>query len=136
MEFAGVVLNTNFHPGSGDIGSLPTGHGFSAQIHWPTLGIRNGESGVVRSRNQGHRRWAEKHRLGLHLSKEANRRGIIVEHAMTCGSLGTEFYLISQDQRLADRVFRVECEKLLHEGARNQTTYWNMNTQRGYRTVN
>ena len=136
MEFRGIKLNVDFRPGNGDVNALPTGHGIYAQIHWPTQSIRIGESKAVRSRNRGHIRWAEKHKSGTHSPNEANRNGIIVDHAKLYGFDGSECYLISDDARLADREFRVECEKFLHDWARTQNIYRNLNTQRGYRTVN
>jgi len=136
MEFNGIKLNLDFQPGHGDVNNMPTGYGIYAEIHWPTRSIRVGESTAVRARNRGHIRWANKHRDGTHPPKEASRRGPIVELVKHWGSEGLEYYLISNDPRLADRVLRVECEKFLHEWARNQDTYCNLNTQRGYRTVN
>lgn len=137
MEFKGIRLNLNFVPGHGDVNNMPTGHGIYAEVHWPTQSIRIGETGKsVRARNRGHMRWADKHRQGTHTPAEAKRQGPIVELAKQWGSEGLEYYLISNDPRLADRELRVECEKFLHDWARSQETYNNINRQRGYRTVN
>lgn len=115
---------------------MPKGHGIYAEVHWPTMSLRIGESQAVRARNMGHIRWADKHKAGTHNEKETLRRGIIVDLVKEWGSFGLEHYLISDHPLLADRVLRVECEKFLHQWARNQTTYVNLNTQRGYRVVN
>lgn len=136
MEFQGIELNLDFRPGEGSVANMPTGHGIYAEIHWPTRSIRIGESKAVRARNRSHIRWADKHRNGTHPPKEANRRGPIVDLVKQWGSEGLEYYLISNDPRLEDRELRVECEKFLHEWSRQQDTYRNLNTQRGYRTVN
>ena len=136
MEFQGIKLNLDFRPGFGDVRKMPTGHGIYAEIHWPTRNIRIGESQAVRARNLSHISWANKHRQGRHGPKEAQRRGLIVELVKIWGSDGLEYYLISNHPRLADRELRVECEKFLHEWARMQTEYLNLNTQRGYRTSN
>lgn len=136
MDYRGVKLNMNFQPGHGDVNNMPTGHGIYAEIHWPTRNIRIGEAGKVRARNRAHMRWADKHRAGTHKPDQAKRQGPIVDLARRWGSEGLEYYLISNDPRLTDRVLRVECEKFLHEWARNQGTYNNINRQRGYRTVN
>lgn len=69
-------------------------------------------------------------------TKEAKRNGPIVDLVREWGSEGLEYYLISNDPRLENRVLRVECEKHLHKWAQNQDTYNNINRQRGYRTVN
>ena len=136
MDYQGILLNLEFRQGFGDLRSLPTGHGIYAQVHWPTRSLRIGESQSVRKHNQAHIRWADKHRAGMHSAGEAARRGIIVELVKVWGSEGLEHYLISDDPRLIDRVLRVDCEKFLHDWARAQDQYVNINTQRGYRTVN
>lgn len=136
LEFRGIRLNLLWVPGQGDVSRMPTGHGIYAEVHWPTRSLRIGESQAVRARNLSHIRWANKHFEGTHSPKEAQRRGQIVELVKAWGSKGLEHYLISSDPRLADRELRVECEKFLHEWARQQTEYVNLNTQRGYRTVN
>lgn len=136
LDFEGIRLSLAFRPGEGDVQRMPTGHGIYAEVHWPTRSIRIGESASVRARNLAHMRWADKHRAGTHGPKDANRQGAIVELAKAWGSGGLEYYLVSNHPRLADRVLRVECEKFLHEWARTQKDFVNMNTQRGYRTVN
>jgi hypothetical protein len=136
LEFQGIKLNLDFHPGFGDVRNMPTGHGIYAEIHWPTRSIRIGESKAVQSRNKSHIRWANKHLEGTHGTKEAQRRGEIVELVKNWGSSGLEYYLISNHPKLADRELRVECEKFLHEWARVQINFRNLNAQRGYRTVN
>jgi hypothetical protein len=115
---------------------MPTGHGIYSEVHWPTRSLRIGESAKVRARNLSHMRWASKHRAGTHSEKERMRCGPIVDLAREWGSEGLEYYVISADPRLADRVLRVDCEKFLHEWARQQSDYVNLNNQRGYRTVN
>lgn len=136
MYFQAIRLNLEFSQGSGNVYEMPVGIGIYAEIHWPTRNIRIGESQNVRKRNLAHIRWADKHRLGLHTPREALRRGRIVDLVKQWGSEGLEHYLISNDPRLADRVLRVECEKFLHEWAKTQGDYVDLNTQKGYRTVN
>ena len=136
LEYHGIVLNLDFRPGAGDNDRITIGHGIYAEVHWPTLSLRIGESQNVRARNRQHIAWANKHRDGTHSQKEATRRGVIVELVKEWGSEGLEHFLISNDPRLADRELRVECEKFLHAWARTQTQYRNLNTQRGYRIVN
>lgn len=134
MLYQGINFNLDFKKGQGD--NIPNTAGIYAEVHWPTLNLRIGESKKMRARNQGHIRWADKHKAGTHSEKEAKRQGRIVELVKIWGSDGLEHFLISADPRLADRVLRVECEKHLHEWARTQTIYKNLNTQRGYRTTN
>lgn len=136
LEFDGIPLILDFVRGHGDVRLLPNGPGIYAQVHWPALSLRIGESGHVRSHNLAHIRWAEKHRAGTHAPHLANRRGNIVDLVRIWGAKGLEHYLVSDHPRLADRVLRVECEKYLHGWARGQTIYVNINTQRGYRTFN
>ena len=136
MEWRGIVLNLDFEKDLGHLDKMPTGHGIYAEVHWPTMSLRIGESQAVRARNLRHIRWADKHKAKSHNEKETARRGVIVDLVKQWGSFGLEHYLISNDPRLSDRVLRVECEKFLHEWARTQTTYVNINTQRGYRVVN
>jgi len=129
-----IEFNLDFKKGCG--GEMPRGPGIYAEIHWPTMSLRIGESKNVHARNRGHINWANKHRAGTHNEKETNRQGIIVDLVKEWGSEGLEHFLISGDPRLADRELRVECEKELHEWARRQTTFRDINTQRGYRTTN
>ena len=136
LSFQGIKLNLEFRPGQGTVDAMPTGHGIYAEVHWPTKSLRIGESKAVRARNRAHMRWAQKHRDGSHTPKEAQRQGPIVELAKAWGAEGLEYYLISDDPRLADRELRVACEKHLHEWARKQTRFRDLNGQRGYRTVN
>lgn len=82
-------------------------------------------------------RWADKHRNYTHNEKEAARQGVIVELAKQWGSQGLEYYVITDDPKVrGDRELRVDCEKRLHEWARGQKAFRNINTQRGYRTRN
>ncbi|WP_170399034.1 hypothetical protein [Ruegeria arenilitoris] len=134
MIYRGIKFNLSFERGCG--GEMPAGPGIYAEVHWPTMNIRIGESKNVRSRNRGHIRWADKHKAGTHKPEEANRKGPIVDLVKEWGSEGLEHFLISGDPRLSDRELRVECEKQLHEWARTQTIFVNMNRQRSYRTVN
>ena len=136
MDYLGIHLNLEFRQGFGDVRKMPVGHGIYAEVHWPTRNLRIGESQGVRARNLAHIRWADKHREGTHTVKESSRRGRIVDLVRVWGSEGLEYYLISADPRLADRMLRVECEKFLHEWARTQSEFIDLNTQRGYRTVN
>jgi hypothetical protein len=136
LEYQGIVLNLDFRPGAGDNDRITTGHGIYAEVHWPTRSLRIGESQNVRARNRQHNAWANKHRAGTHSPKETSRRGAIVDLVKQWGSEGLEHYLISNDARLADRELRVACEMFLHAWSREQTEFRNLNTQRGYRTVN
>ena len=132
--YEGIELNLDFKKGDG--GDVPNIPGIYAEIHWPTRSLRIGESKNMRSRNLQHINWANKHRAGTHNEKETNRRGIIVELVKKWGSEGLEHFVISGDSRLADRELRVACEIRLHEWARNQKLYEDINRQSGYRTTN
>jgi hypothetical protein len=136
MTYKDVYFNLVFKQGEGDVANMPTHGGIYAEIHWPTLSIRIGETGnSMRGRNRAHMRWADKHRNGSHNEKEKARQGIIVDLAKEWGSEGLEYYVICDDPRvLKDRELRVECEKRLHLWACEQTEFRNFNTQRGYRT--
>lgn len=138
MVFRGIHFNLSFIKGEGDVAKMPTHGGIYAEVHWPTRSIRIGESGgSMRGRNRSHMRWADKHRNGTHNEKETFRRGVIVDLVKEWGSEGLEYYVITDDPRVRDdRELRVECEKHLHEWARQQTDFVNINTQRGYRTRN
>lgn len=138
MIYKGVQFNLTFVEGNGDVAHMPTHGGIYAEIHWPTRSIRIGETGnSMRGRNRSHMRWADKHRNGAHNEKEAARQGVIVDLVKEWGSEGLEYFVITDDPRVReDRELRVDCEKHLHEWAREQTEFRNVNTQRGYRTRN
>ncbi|MEE2526413.1 hypothetical protein V0U79_08545 [Hyphobacterium sp. HN65] len=67
LEFNGISLDLSLIQGRG--GAIPNAPGIYAEIHWPTMTIRIGESKNIRSRNLGHIRWADKHRAGTHNEK-------------------------------------------------------------------
>ena len=136
MAYRGVEFNLSFSEGEGDVASMPTHAGIYAEIHWPTRSLRIGETGnSLRGRNRSHLRWAEKHRAGAHKGKVATREGMIVDLAKKWGAKGIEYYVICDDSKVQnDREFRVDCEKHLHQWARVQTEFRNINTQRGYQT--
>ena len=139
MIYRGIQFNLSFVEGEGDVAKMPTHGGIYAEVHWPTRSIRIGETGIsMRGRNRNHINWANKHRNGTHIEKKANRKGIIVNLVKEWGSEGLEFYVITDDPRVRgeDKELRVDCEKNLHEWARVQTEFRNINTQRGYRTQN
>ena len=139
MIYKGIQFYLSFVEGEGDVANMPIHGGIYAEVHWPTRSIRIGETGIsMRGRNRKHISWADKHRNGTHNEKEANRQGIIVDLVKEWGSEGLEFYVITNDPRVRgkDKELRVDCEKHLHEWARVQTEFQNINTQRGYRTRN
>jgi hypothetical protein len=133
-DINGVMMNLKFVQGQGD--NIPAAPGIYAEIHWPTMNIRIGESKNMKSRNQSHKNWARKHKEGSHDERETRRQGQIVDLVKKWGAEGLEHFLISDDPKLEDRVFRVECEKELHRWAKTQTRFKNLNAQTGYRTVN
>lgn len=145
--YQGIHLNLNFKKGAGavadNINQMPTHGGIYAEVHWPTMSLRIGETGnSMRARNRNHLSWAEKHRLKLHtkpseIKRASNGNSPITELAKKWGSTGIEYYVISDDPEIrSNRELRVACERHLHEWAKSQTTYKNMNTQKGYRIKN
>lgn len=143
LTYNGIHLNLNFIKGKGDVSKMPTHGGIYAEVHWPTMTLRIGETGnSMRARNRGHLTWAEKHRTGTHTKPEEIRRAMngnstITEHAKKWGAAGIEYYVIVDTPEIQkDRPLRVAVERYLHEWAGTQRTYKNMNTQRGYRTQN
>lgn len=138
MIYRDIEFTLAFVRGKGCVDNMPNHGGIYAEIHWPTVSIRIGETGIsMRNRNRSHMRWADRHRNGTHTEKEAARQGIIVELVKEWGSEGLEYYVITDDHRVRkNRELRIDCEKHLHEWARIQTEFRNINTQRGYRTKN
>ncbi|MEM6382041.1 MAG: hypothetical protein AAF739_05150 [Pseudomonadota bacterium] len=138
MMYRAIQFNLEFVEGEGNVSHMPTHGGIYAEIHWPTRSIRIGETGnSMRGRNRSHMRWADKHRMGTHNARETARQGVIVELAKQWGSEGLEYFVITDDPIIReDREMRVQCEKWLHEWARVQTDFQNVNAQRGYRTRN
>lgn len=138
MIYKDILFNLVFIEDEGDVANMPTHGGIYAEVHWPTRSIRIGETGnSMRGRNRSHMRWADKHRNDEHNAKEAVRQGVIVDLAKQWGSEGLEYYVITDDPKVReDRELRVDCEKRLHEWAREQKTLRDINTQRGYRTRN
>ena len=137
MVYKGIELNLSFE-GEGKVDDMPTHGGIYLEFHRPTRSIRIGETGnSMRARNRSHIRWADNHRYSRHTGKEAARKGVIVDLGKKWGSEGLEYYVITDDLRIReDRDLRVACEKHLHEWARMQKDFRNINTQRGYRTRN
>ena len=134
LIFRDYTLNIDFPEGEGSVGKMPNTPGVYAEIHRPTNYIRIGVSATMRSRNNGHMSWAEKHRLGTHtkpseVSRAANGRSPITEVAKKWGASGLEYYVVCDDSRLTDPNERYAVENFMHEWCRTQDVYFEINRE-------
>jgi hypothetical protein len=64
---------------------------------------------------------------------QLRRRLPIALAAKATGEVGFEFYVISADQRLADKALRQECERFLFAWAQQAEGFVDWNRQRSWR---
>jgi hypothetical protein len=120
---------------SGSSLSVPVLPGIYAEIHWRTRGVRIGESGASLRQKFAHdARWllqmhsATARPQDLRRLRMSNPHPIVV-HAAKDGPAAFEFFVVSSDPRLADRLLRQEIERSLFSWIAKHPEYVNWNRQ-------
>ena len=135
LEFRGIELNVNWVAGQGTpVNELPACAGVYAEIYWPELGVRIGETGIsIRGKIRHDIRWFESMRDGTAAPNQLRRTLPIAMAAKKSGSNGFEFYVVSTDPRLLNKDIRQECERFLFKWLEGQIEYISWNRQKSWR---
>ncbi len=134
-EFRGIQLATGWMPDSGvPIPELPATPGIYAEIYWPLLGVRIGETGnSIRAKIRHDVRWFQSMKDGTAPPVQLRRTLPIANAAKATGAVGFEFFVVSADPRLEDKHLRRECERFMFEWVRNAKGFVDWNRQRSWR---
>jgi len=135
IHFNDIPLNTDWQPGSGlQPSELPNTPGIYAEIHWPQKGVRVGETGIsVRNKIRHDIRWFKAMHERTAPEAQLRRTLPIAEIAKAKGHSAFDFYLVSDDPRLSDKLLRQECERFLFAWLDKSDQYVNWNRQRSWR---
>jgi len=94
------------------------------EIHWPTRGVRIGETGRSIRAKIGHDlHWFRSMRDGTAAAAQLGRNLPIALAARKSGAEGFEFYVVSSDPRLLDKALRQDVERFMFAWVRRQPTY-------------
>ena len=135
LEFSGLRLNVNWAQGRGiDPERLPNSPGIYAEIYWPELGVRIGETGnSIRGKIKHDIRWFEGMKNGTEKPEQLRRTLPIAMAAKRTGKIGFEFFVVCADPRLSDKALRQECERHLFDWVREHPDYEDWNRQTSWR---
>ena len=123
IMFQGIPLFVGFKQGEGlAVNQLPRTPGIYAEVYWPQRGCRIGETeryDGIRGKVGGDDRWFDMMHDGTAPEKDLRRIHIpnphpIVLAAAATGSVGFEYYVVSDHPRLKDMALRHEAERFLH----------------------
>lgn len=134
ITFDGLELNVDWRPGRGSRAALPALAGVYAEIHWPTRGVRIGETGRSIRAKIGHDvRWFKGMQTGTAGPAQLRRTLPIALTARQTGEAGFEFYVVCCDPRLADRVLRQQVERFMFAWVAANPAYVDWNRQKSWR---
>lgn len=134
VVFKGLELNVDWVLGRGLYGMLPSLPGIYAEIHWPSRGVRIGETGrSIRAKIAHDLRWFKGMQDGTAGAAQLRRTLPIALAARKSGAVGFEFYVVSCDPRLVDKVLRQDAERFLFQWVASRPEYVNWNRQVSWR---
>lgn len=135
ITFEGLELNVDWVPGRGlPPGTLPALPGIYAEVHWPSRGVRIGETGrSIRAKIAHDLRWFRGMQDGTAGPAQLRRTLPIAVAAKKGGAAGFEFYVVSCDPRLADKALRQDAERFMFQWVANRPEYVNWNRQVSWR---
>jgi hypothetical protein len=132
--FQGLELNVEWTPGRGPFSELPALPGTYAEIHWPSRGVRIGETGrSIRAKIAHDLRWFKGMQDGTAGPAQLRRTLPIALAALKSGPLGFEFYVVSCDPRLVDKLLRQNAERFMFKWVAGRAEYVNWNRQVSWR---
>lgn len=140
----GIELNVDWRRGRGvsltsplRASEIPAIPGIYAVVHHDTSVVRNGEAQSLRARFRGHVGWHR--RMGAGKAREADYRrlSIACPHpyvvvAAQRGAAGFEFYVVSSDPALRDKLFRQHVERVLFRWVRLRVDLVDGNRQKSW----
>lgn len=135
IEFKGISLFSDFRPGNGlSVEHLPAVAGVYAEVYWPARGVRIGETGrSIRGKIRHDIRWFNAMYDGTAPPEQLRRTLPIAEAAKHSGAAGFEFFVVSSDERLADKALRQEVERHMFAWVRQSDSFVDWNRQRSWR---
>jgi hypothetical protein len=134
VHFRGLELNVDWVPGSGLYSALPALPGIYAEIHWPSRGVRIGETGRSIRAKIGHDLgWFRAMQEGTAGPAQLRRTLPIALAARTTGAAGFEFYVVSCDPQLADKTLRHDAERFMFQWVASRPEFVNWNRQVSWR---
>ncbi len=133
-SFENIQLNTNWHNSNSiNPDDLPTCAGVYAEIHWPSMGVRIGETGrSIRGKIKHDIRWFNSMHDGTAPIEQLRRTLPIAQTAKAYGASAFSFYVVSQDPRLEDKELRQKCERFMFQWIENNPEYINWNFQKSW----
>jgi len=134
LVFEGISLNIDWRPGHGAHTALPALPGVYAEVHWPSRGVRIGETGrSIRAKIAHDIRWFQGMQNGTAGPAQLRRTLPIALTARKTGPAGFEFYVVSCDPRLANKALRQEVERFMFRWVSARTEYVDWNRQKSWR---
>lgn len=135
IEFKGVPLFVGFQQGRGTlVDQLPTCAGIYAEVYWPQLGLRIGETGrSIRGKIRHDIRWFRSMHDGSAPPEQLRRTLPIAEAAKRSGLEGFEFFVVSADKQLENKILRQDCERAIFQWAAASPDFEDWNRQRSWR---
>jgi hypothetical protein len=117
-------------PGRGWYGDLPSLPGLYAEIHWPSRGVRIGETGrSIRGKIAHDLRWFKGMQDGTAGAAQLRRTLPIALAAPQTGAAGFEFCVVSCDPRLVDKALRQDAERFMFAWVARCAEYVDWNRQ-------
>jgi hypothetical protein len=134
LRFKDIELNISWVAGTGSPANLPALPGVYAEIHWPSRGLRIGETGrSIRAKIAHDLRWFRAMQDGTAGLAQLRRTLPIALAARMTGADGFEFYVVSCDPRLAEKPLRQEVERYMFDWVRGEADYVDWNRQISWR---
>lgn len=134
VSFRDLELNVDWVPGRGSQSLLPDLPGVYAEVHWPSRGVRIGETGrSIRAKIAHDLRWFRAMHDGTAGVAQLRRTLPIALAARETGTAGFEFYVVSCDSRLADKALRQDVERYMFNWVAGRADYVNWNRQVSWR---
>ena len=121
VNYQGIDLLASWRAGEGtNVDVLPNRPGIYAEIYWPQFGVRIGETGrSIRGKIRHDIRWFNSMNDGSAPPEQLRRTLPIAEAAKATGARGFEWYVVSADPLLEDKLLRQDCERFMFNWVRS-----------------
>ena len=135
IDFQGIQLSVGWQADGGvSVSELPKVPGIYAEIHWPKMGVRVGETGgSIRTKIRHDIHWFNSMWDGSAPPEQLRRTIPIAMTAKESGATAFEFYVVSIDPRLSDKALRQECERFMFRWLEEHPNFVSWNHQRSWR---
>jgi hypothetical protein len=135
IDFQGIQLSVGWQADGGvSVSELPKVPGIYAEIHWPKMGVRVGETGgSIRTKIRHDIHWFNSMWDGSAPPEQLRRTIPIAMTAKESGATAFELYVVSIDPRLSDKALRQECERFMFRWLEEHPNFVSWNHQRSWR---